>query len=114
MNQEALFDESGAELRDRGMKKAIDHAEQETPNWGDLAFDQLKEFTSMFPDLEFMAEDFREYAVLRDLPIPPHNRAFGSVMARAARAGLIVKVRYGQVQNPKAHRANAAVWRKAP
>lgn len=114
MNQERLFDETGAVLRDRGMKQAIDHAEQETPQWKELALAKLKEFTTEFSHLQFMAEDFRAWAVTNGLPKPPHARAFGGVMAKAAGARLIVKVGIGQVKNPKAHRANATIWRKGP
>ena len=114
MNQQScVFGESGEVLRDEGMQQAIDHAEQEVPNWADLTYQKLNQFVTEYPYLEFMTEDFRKWAYHRGLPEPPHSRAFGGIMARAGKRGLIVKVRISQVKNPTAHCANANVWRRA-
>jgi len=113
MNQTSLFGKSGEVLRDQGMKRAIDHAEQVVPNWADLATAKLIEYIKIHPHLEFMGEDVRVWAHQRGLLEPPHKRAWGGVIMIAAKKGLIVRVRIGQVKNPNAHRANASVWRKS-
>lgn len=112
LGQTKLF--TGRQNRDRGMKKAEDHAGKE---WNEMADRLLDSFITnswfIIMKRQFMTEDFRQYASQWGLPQPPSLRAFGSVILRAARAGKIVKVGYGQVSNAKAHSANAAVWRKA-
>jgi hypothetical protein len=104
----------GAAGRDQGMRQAMSHAEAETPAWGDMAYDALKAFLDHHPNEYFFGENVREWASAQELlPDPPHARAWGGVIARGARSGLIVKHGIGQVSNPKAHKANAAIWRKA-
>lgn len=108
MKQLEFFE--GREARDAGMAKAAEHAEVVVPGWNDLAFDQFKEFLSNHPG-EFMGEDFRAYCAMVDFPLPPHARAFGGVILRAVKAGIISRTGYGKVRNVKAHCANAAIWR---
>jgi len=112
MNQSSMFGDEGEVLRDAGMQQAIDHAEQETPNWSDLALDMVRAFIDTYPHLEFMTEDVRKWAHHKGLPETPSKRAWGGVIMRAARLDMIVKVRIGQVKNPAAHCANANVWRR--
>jgi len=112
MKQSAMFGDEGGVLRDAGMQQAIDHAEQETPKWSDLALEKVREFVRTYPHLEFMAENVREWSHHKGLPEPPSKRAWGGVMVRAAHQGLIVKIGISQVKNPTAHCANANVWRR--
>lgn len=102
---------TGEELRDAGIEQAINHANEVTPDWSDMAFEKLKEYIKAFPG-EFMAENFRSEMALQDFPLPPSARAWGGVIRRAAIAGLIVRVRHQQVSNKKAHCCFASVWRK--
>lgn len=111
MNQSSMFGGEGEVLRDAGMQQAIDHAEQETPSWSDLALNMVSDFIDAYPHLEFMAEDVRKWSHHKGLPEPPSKRAWGGVIVRAARLDLIVKVGIGQVKNPTAHCANANIWR---
>lgn len=97
--------------RDKGMKRAIDHADKVIDNWGEKVYALLKEFLRTNKG-NFMAEDFR-LSVEDKIDAPPHNRAFGGIFMRAAKAGLIERVTYAPVKNWKAHRANASVWRKS-
>ena len=103
---------TGQELRDKGIKKAVDHA---GVKWADEAYEFLLHkilYMKLLPEYgrTFMVEDVRRAAidVIND---PPSNRAWGGVIRRAANAGLIEKVGIRQVTNPKAHCANANVWR---
>lgn len=98
--------------RDKGMKKAIDHADEVHPSWSERAYELLKAFILVQKE-KFLAEDFRMAIISAGLiEEPPHNRAFGGLFMRACKAGLIERVEYAPVKNWKAHRAMASVWRK--
>lgn len=101
----------GREGRDEGMERAKVHAEKVNPGWNEKAYERLLEFLKSHHG-EFMCEDLRAHFAMNDYELPPHNRAFGGIMMRAAKSGIIKKVDCRSVSNPKAHAANAAVWRK--
>ncbi len=103
---------TGRELKQAGIQVAADNADQNHPGWQDMAFDTLKDFL-FWNKSPFMCETFRAFAEEEfNLPPPPHARAYGAVMQRAKREGLIEHAGIGQVSNPKAHMANAGLWRK--
>jgi hypothetical protein len=108
MRQMEIFE--AREARDQGIAAAADHAEQVNPGWNDQAYDFLKKFIDIRQG-PFMAEEVRSYAALIDFPLPPHARAWGGIILRAVKAGLIQQDGTGKVTNVKAHRANAAIWR---
>lgn len=99
------------EARDKGMQTAVDHAEAVIPDWSQKAYGLLQEFLKIHVG-EFQAEEVRSHAALVDFPLPPHARAWGGVIARAARSNLIKQIGIRKVRNPKAHCANSAVWIK--
>lgn len=99
----------GRQLRDLGIEKAVLHADQETAEWREKAFDLLKTFLKD-QHSEFMAEDFRKYTELVDFTQPPNLRAYGGIIRRAKAAGLIRFLRTQPVKNKNAQCANAAVW----
>lgn len=114
-----LFDDSdvavlpkpktGAQFRDAGMAQAVDNANAVVHDWSDRAL----EFVRQIPKSEFMTEDVREYAYSRGLPVPPDDRSWGAVITAAKRLGIITFDRFESVNNPKAHRRPASVWRKS-
>ena len=105
-----LFNQpKGETLRDIGIKKAIDHANQVHENWGDKAFNYLKIY--MQHNREFMVEDVRELAEKAIIEQPPSNRAWGAVIRRAKKEGFIYHAGYRPVKNSKAHCTPASVWR---
>lgn len=108
MTQAELFSPTGEALRDAGMETAARHAEEVSSGWSDRALSFLIIYAKSH--LRIMGEGVRA-ASKGIVDQPPHLRAWGSVMMRASRAGLIEKAGYVQVENPKAHRANAALWR---
>lgn len=115
MNQLSMIDDSGEALRDLGMQQAVDHADEKVPEWSVMALDSLKRFLKKSPlaSSEFMTEEIRLWAYQQDnLPRPPSERAWGGVTAKAAKLGLITRLRIDSVKNPNAHCANANVWRK--
>lgn len=102
----------GRALRDLGMEKAADHADQVHGNWQDAAYEFLKKYIG-YTKTPFMGEDVRRAAELAEgspVPTPPSKRAWGAVLVRAATEGLIKKKGYGTVTNPLAHRTPAAIW----
>lgn len=101
--------ERGKVLRDEGIDQAVSHAEQEIPGWADIAYNFLLTFISKHNGT-FMAEEVRVQAELNDVPVPPSLRAWGSVIARAAKNELIKRVGYRQVRNVKAHCTPATLW----
>lgn len=105
---------AGQHLRDAGMQTALDHANEVTADWGTEAFYALASYLVAHPGKTFMIEDVRQYAYQSlDLPRPPHERAWGGIANRAAKAGLIVRVRLAPVKTPGSHCANASIWRAA-
>jgi hypothetical protein len=104
--------DEGMTQRDAGIARAVDHAESETENWTDTA----RRFLSLYMQAHrgtFMAEDMRAWAVENGCPEPPSLRAWGGVIAGAAKSGMIEQVGHSQVKNPNAHCANAALWKQA-
>ena len=99
---------NGAELRDKGIKKALDNANNTHNEWSDKAYNFLLKYIKYQP--KFMTEDVR-VASEKAIPKPPSNRAWGSVILRASRSGLINRVGFANVKNAKAHKTPASVWR---
>lgn len=107
--QTKLFEPSGEELRNHGIQQSVDHANEKEENWSDMAFEHFKKYAQYH--LTFMTEDVREYANGLGFPIPPSKRAWGAVVLRAKKEKIIKHAGFGQVKNPKAHRANASIWK---
>lgn len=104
-NQLDLFE--SRERRDKGMGKAEDHAEKVHDDWKALAYDYLVNYSR--DKGEFMIEQVRE-ASKGIVVEPPSKRAWGGITARVVRAGIIKRVGYRSVANPKAHCTPCSVW----
>ena len=104
------IDFTGADLRDAGIKTAVDHADAVSEKWSENAYQLLIKFLQS--NKRFMCEDFRSYAAELDFDLPPSGRAFGGVIMRAAREFIIIKIGIQSVKNKKAHLANAGVWER--
>lgn len=82
-----------------GAQRASDHADRihQEPLWSKLAWVRLLEyFVALRKGLPcsesiatFTTERFRAWCATHSLPNPPDDRAFGNVVRRAAREGLI-------------------------
>ncbi len=105
-NQTELF--PGEYYRDAGIKKAIDHAEETEFKWSVQAFGFLLIFIKS--NDTFMCEDVRLKAN-SIVPWPPSQRAWGGIIRRAAKAGLIKRIGFQNVKNVKAHCTPASVWK---
>lgn len=95
--------------RDQGIERAVVHADQVNEGWSEKAYQFLKRFLSIHVGT-FQAEEVRSYAAQMDFPLPPSARAWGAVIVRAAKEGLISGVGYKAVRNKKAHATPARVW----
>ena len=111
MNQLGIDWEAARAARDEGIGRAVAHADEVTPKWGDRAFDMLQRFMAT-TDTVFTSEDVRAYAANNGLPEPPHLRAWGGVFQRAARQGLIVKDGHTTARAAHVHCSIVAMWRK--
>ena len=99
---------NGTQLRNEGIKKAIDNADDTHEKWSDKAYKFLLDYIKSHK--EFMTEELRVDSE-KEIPKPPSNRAWGGIILRASRAGLITRVGFSSVKNVKAHRTPATVWR---
>lgn len=102
---------SGNELRDRGIQLSLFNAENNCPDWKEMAIAVLKNYIRNFPGKNFQTEDVRSWAYAQGLPVPPNHRAWGSVIVKAKREKIILFVGYENVSNPRAHSTPAAVWK---
>jgi len=113
MNQLSFLDiektkPNGADLRNRGMKRALQHAEELEEGWNVKALDFLYVYAKKNPG-RFSGEMVRLEAK-GIVPDPPSLRTWGAVLLQGSRRGWIKQVGYTKVTNPAAHQANAALW----
>jgi hypothetical protein len=94
--------------RDKGIEQALKHANEVQPLWSEKAYNCLLRFIQW--NDEFMTEDLREFASL-SLPEPPSNRAWGGIIVRAVKNGLIERKGFKNVKNAKAHCTPATLWK---
>lgn len=110
MQQQLKFTESGDSLRDLGMSRAITKADKIEDKWSEKAYLFLIGYIAT--NGEFMSEDVRK-ASLGVINKPPSLRAWGSIIVRASKEGLIKRVGFRNVTNAKAHSTPASVWVKS-
>jgi hypothetical protein len=105
-----LFDSAAARAaRDDGMQRAATHADDVVARWTDNALAFVKAYAQLHQHLT--GEYVRFFAESQGLPAAPDNRAWGAVMIRAARAGLIEKDGWTTARDPKGHCHPIAQWR---
>jgi hypothetical protein len=109
---DGLDEVQATSLRDTGIKMAVEHADAKEPSWSQRAYDFLIKKFLMNHNGPFMVEEFRSYCAQMDFPLPPHARAFGAVIMRAAKENVVEKVGTQNTRNPKSHRTPATVWRQ--
>lgn len=103
---------TAVELRDIGMKMAEDHANEVHENWSERCYKLLIEFIKL-TDTSFQTEHFRFYCESKNrLEIPPTKRAYGPVVLRAVKSGLIKRVGYANTSDPRSHGNPKSVWLK--
>jgi hypothetical protein len=97
--------EEAAAKRDDGMQRVS------RPDWLAEAADVFPLFLKVWPTPAFLAEDFVTWAVPRFLSEPHDRRAFGVVIMRAARAGLIRRRGYACAKT--SNLSPKVLWEKA-
>jgi hypothetical protein len=103
--------DEGARLRDEGIDRAVAHADRVKPGWSQMAYEELKAFLIHTGLNEFTSEHVRDFADAWGFQPPPEKRAWGGVMLRAARAGLIRKTgQYTTSMNANCHNMPKALW----
>lgn len=98
--------ETGEQLKTTGMQAAIVSADKASEGWSDRAYEDLLKYARQHRYL--MAEDVRQAS---ESGIPPSKRAWGPIISRGKREGVISHLGHRSVKNPKAHKANASWWK---
>lgn len=110
MKQQELNFNEAARLRDIGIEQAVNHADAVVENWSEMAMSFLRGFLDTAG--EFMTEEVR-FAATGFVPNPPDERAWGSVIVRARKLGLIVKTGVKCKSDKCCHRGFGSVWKKS-
>ena len=108
MNEPDLFDQL-REARDDGIQRAIDHAEEVEPGWGDAALALLRLYAAS--GRPFTALALREWAQREHGFVGATNWAWGSVFVRAQRDRLIEKAGFAEVGNETSHLKVSPLWK---
>lgn len=81
--------------RDTGMALAVAKADRDREGWSEDALEAVRLFTLAHPGQQFLAEAVRHWCEdIELLDAPANERAWGAVMRRAAKDGLVRKVGY--------------------
>lgn len=81
--------------------------------WDTIAYDAMVLYiNTQEKRTVFMGENVRNYAETLGIPTPDDKRAWGKIIRRAVKNGLIIKAGYGATANPLAHGTPATLWRK--
>ncbi len=106
------FNVSQAEAyKEDGMRRALLSAESKNPDWAAQALDMLRRFIASHSD-PFMVEDVRAFAYREGLPHPDRDQAWGAIVVRAAKMGIIVNVGVAVAKDPTRHRGYTALWQR--
>lgn len=90
--------EQAKKRRDRGMRRAAEHADAVIDSWQEKAAAQLQIFVRQRQGAPFLAEEFVSWSRFR-VPAPPDGRAFGAVLQRAAKSRWIEKCGYAAAKS---------------
>ena len=100
------------ELRDNGMKSSLYNADLfYDQEWTKVAYSCLMQFVRITRD-PFLAEEVRDWAEkFGNVPPPPSLRAWGGIISKANRNGIIEHVGYRKTSSIKSHRTPASLWK---
>lgn len=90
--------EHAEQAAQRGMDRATGAAERRHTGWVDEALRHLADFAARQVG-GFLIEDARNYAETHGLASPPDERAWGSVVRLASKAGSIKSVGYARARS---------------
>jgi hypothetical protein len=95
--------------RDEGMNRAAAHAERVTPAWGTMAYRRLVRFAHQTE--AFTTEQARAWAYADGLLPPPNECAWGAVVTRAVKAGVLTLDDFATAENVSRHCGINRLWR---
>ena len=98
---------TGEQLRDEGIERSKNHANNVINNWSEHAFNFLLKYIQSHS--QFTTEDVRNASIIF-VPRPPDNRAWGAVVLRAVKSGLIKRIDFTTAKNATSHCATIAIW----
>jgi hypothetical protein len=101
--------QTGFQLVEQGMSRALAHVESIDDGWGERAYQFVRGFAAL--RTQFRTEEVRSYAEQRGLSSPPSARAWDGIIEKAACAGIIERIGFTTCENVKAHRNNVSCWR---
>lgn len=99
----------GQRLADEGMTRAIEHADRVCNGWSSKAWNLFVRYITEVKR-EFMTEDVREWAHNMGLPLPPDSRAWGAIIRRASRKGIIRSIGFAPMKSSNCHANPKHVW----
>ena len=102
---------AGRTARDGGMQRSLDNANSVDDSWGIRALNCV----AAYPHDDMTCEDVRRWGEENNRVGPaPTARAWGAIMVRALRVGMIVKKdeypTHRPSRNPKSHRRPQQIW----
>ena len=104
----------GDTLAVAGSATAAAHAESQSAGWLARATGLAEQFLLQIAGQRaFQAAQMRVYAEQHGLPPPPDARAWGHIMRRLKKRGLIVSVGTGKSSDPKQHSGFITEWQAA-
>ena len=83
----------------RGIDQAAEAAERHTPGWQDRALTFVREYAAANQGRFYIGHDIVQASKVTPLPQPMNDKAWGKVIQRAARLGVIVKDGFAEDQN---------------
>ena len=75
-------------VRHRRAREAMESQDAREPRWSDTAYAKLVEFARQ-REGDWLCEEYRYWAVTNGLTKPENAKAFGTVITRALKAGVI-------------------------
>ena len=103
---------TGAELRDIGIERAVTHADRIYGDWSESAYRFLLTFLREIREGKiFKSEDVVTKSA-GIIPVPPDARAWGGIMMRARKAGLIRNVGHAPSEVAAHHKGDKKLWVK--
>lgn len=99
------------ELAIEGAFRAMDHADQKIGSWSDRAYNFFVNWATKHGG-EFMTEDVRMAAEkAKGYVPPPDERAWGAIILRAKRKGLLEHAGFAPMKSRNCHGNPKSVWR---
>ena len=106
-----LFNQPPLTPKEIGILRAEQKQEEIEPGWQDFSIDKFKEFLSF--KNQFITEEFRLWAEANGLSQPPEPRAYGALILKVQKKGLIQwNGTYQEMKESKSHGCPKKVWVK--